>query len=57
MDKQIYDRYIEEFTDDMKDYVKATKREENMNHKGWQEIIEDIEQFRVEMLSLLGEIK
>lgn len=57
IDKQIYERYIEDFIGNMEDYVKLTKLEPSSTRQGWLDILEEIDAFRGEMLSLLGEIK
>lgn len=49
--KQIYEKYIEEFTDEVKDYIKATKCEDINQCHNWEELLEITEQFRVDMIS------
>ena len=49
--KQIYEKYIEEFTDEVKDYIKATKCEDINQCHHWEELLEITEQFRIDMLS------
>ena len=51
MEKQIYEIYIEEFTDNVKDYIKATKCEDINQCHNWKILLEITEQFREDMLS------
>jgi hypothetical protein len=58
MDKEtkvIWESYVEDFTDNVKDYLKATKSDNWKNSLDWQSMLELTEQFRVDMLSVLDE--
>ena len=52
----IYERYVEEFTDEIKTYIRMTKFNIPEGH-GWKDILEMTEHFRVDMLSVLQEKK
>jgi poly-D-alanine transfer protein DltD len=54
IDKQIYEKYIEEFIDEVKDYVKGTNGTDGMKYHDWQTMLEIAEQFRVDMLAVIS---
>ncbi len=57
MDKEVYEKYIEEFIDEINDYIKGTKGSNINEYHDWIEMLKITEQFRVDMLSLLPDKK
>jgi transcriptional regulator NrdR family protein len=55
--KEIYREYIESIIDNIKDYVRATKCEDINKCSHWKDMFEMVETFRVDMLSVVEELK
>ena len=51
--KEIYEKYVKEFTDEVKDYIEGTKGTDINKYHDWQTMIEITEQFRVDMLAII----
>lgn len=55
IEKERYERYIEETIDGIKDYVRETKGENINKYHHWKDMLEIVETFRVDMLSIIEE--
>lgn len=56
-EKERYERYIEETIDGIKDYIRETKGKDINKYHHWEDMLEIIETFRVDMLSIMEDLK
>lgn len=53
--KEIYEQYIEDFTDNIKDYLKRTKAEGTSINPDWRDLLQEVESFRVDILAIIND--
>jgi hypothetical protein len=55
--KEIYEKYVESIIGNIKDYIRETKGEDINKYPHWRDMMEMVETFRVDILSIIEETK